>query len=242
MPYPYKQILYAHEQFIDRSKLSVAVPDLLDFANYLSDYISRNSLISTVKRLLLMRGVRCSVDIGKACEQKDKYLSFYCARCKKESEKGTDVKDDCSFALFFERKSCLLEPGLGPKGVKQDLGFRANVMEDGPIMKDEEEPQNYFDAGLSFSQQFINDERRKREFIFDDDENPWSFGPWRDIQRYGLQDDSILPGNPYYLVKYRAFHNHEIDTHLMIFHHFITEWDLWNKNAWKVLPQDSVAL
>jgi hypothetical protein len=49
-------------------------------------------------------------------------------------------------------------------------------------------------------------------------------------------EDCDIPDDPYYLVKYRAFHNHEIDINLMAHINLVSEKDFWRKGAWKTMP------
>lgn len=68
------------------------------------------------------------------------------------------------------------------------------------------------------------------------EDNPWGYGPWRDVSRYYIMDDVDIPEDPYYLRKFRAFHNHEIDLNLMANINLVSEKDIWRKGAWKTLP------
>ena len=74
------------------------------------------------------------------------------------------------------------------------------------------------------------------------EDNPWGYGPWRDVSRYHIMQDVDIPDDPYYLRKYRSFHNHEIDLNLMAHINLVSEKDLWRKGAWKTMPQGMVAI
>ncbi len=55
-------------------------------------------------------------------------------------------------------------------------------------------------------------------------------------------DDVDIPDDPYYLRKFRAFHNHEIDLNLMANINMVSERDIWRKGAHKTLPQGMIAI
>jgi len=143
MPYPHRQILYAHDMFTNKDKLSVTTPDFTDFANNLQGYTSRNALITNVKKMLQMRGVRPGMFLGHAGENKDRYITIYCARAKKASAviMNHTIHSECTFAMYFERKSCLLEPvQMGTKPIK-DLGFRTNDLNESDVQVKDESPR-----------------------------------------------------------------------------------------------------
>jgi len=112
MPYPYKEILYARDMMARGDKLVVQTPDLLDFCNDLKGFTSRNSLISVCKKMLFMRGVRANMKLGQSGEGRDLYMTVECARAGKAASiiRNHSIKNCCPFALYFERKSCLLDP------------------------------------------------------------------------------------------------------------------------------------
>lgn len=68
------------------------------------------------------------------------------------------------------------------------------------------------------------------------EDNPWGFGPWRDVSRYMIMEDVNIPEDPYYLVRYRSFHNHEVDLNLMAHINLVSEKDIWRKGAWRTMP------
>ena len=61
MPYPYKELLFAKEMFYRGETLAVHTPDFVDIANETSHFTSRNNLISAVKKMLFIRGVRTNL-------------------------------------------------------------------------------------------------------------------------------------------------------------------------------------
>ncbi len=74
------------------------------------------------------------------------------------------------------------------------------------------------------------------------EDNPWGYGPWRDVSRYFIMDDVNIPDDYFYLRKFRAFHNHDIDLNLMANLNLVSEKDVWRKGAWKTLPQGMIAI
>jgi hypothetical protein len=61
MPYPYKELLFAKEMYYRGESMSVQTPDFVDIANEITNFTSRNSLISAVKKMLFIRGVRTNL-------------------------------------------------------------------------------------------------------------------------------------------------------------------------------------
>lgn len=57
-----------------------------------------------------------------------------------------------------------------------------------------------------------------------------------------LIDDIVMDGDPYFLSKYRSFHNHELDTNMIENQSLVTEEDLYRKGAINILPQGPVAV
>jgi hypothetical protein len=55
-------------------------------------------------------------------------------------------------------------------------------------------------------------------------------------------DDVNIPEDYFYLRKFRAFHNHDIDLNLMANLNLVSEKDVWRKGAWKTLPQGMIAI
>lgn len=55
-------------------------------------------------------------------------------------------------------------------------------------------------------------------------------------------DEIDVPGDPYFLKSYRAFHNHELDTNLMVLADTIDEKDIHRKGPPKVIPQAKIAI
>lgn len=55
-------------------------------------------------------------------------------------------------------------------------------------------------------------------------------------------DDIIMEGDPYFLSKYRSFHNHELDTNMIENQCFIRDEDLQCKGSINLLPQGEVAM
>ena len=51
-----------------------------------------------------------------------------------------------------------------------------------------------------------------------------------------LLDDIDIDGDPFYLQKYRSFHNHALDTNLMEHNALIMEKDIHRKGAINILP------
>jgi hypothetical protein len=85
LPYPFKEVQYAREMFSRGERLVVQTPDFVDFANDLSFFTSRNSLIAACKKMLFMRGVRTNIKLGLGGEQKEYYVTVECARGGKAS-------------------------------------------------------------------------------------------------------------------------------------------------------------
>ena len=112
MPYPYKEVLCARDMFTRGEKLIVQTPDFVDFANELSGFTSRNSLISVCKKMLFIRGIRTNLRLGQAGEGRELYITVDCARSGKAAAtiKNPSIKNCCPFVLYFERKSCLMDP------------------------------------------------------------------------------------------------------------------------------------
>jgi hypothetical protein len=54
--------------FARGERLIVQTPDFVDFANELSFFTSRNSLIAACKKMLFVRGVRTNIKLGQAGE------------------------------------------------------------------------------------------------------------------------------------------------------------------------------
>lgn len=98
--------------FARGERLVVQTPDFVDFANDLSFFTSRNSMIAACKKMLFLRGIRTNIKLGYAGEQKEYYVTVECARAGKASAhiRNTTIKVNCPFVLHFERKSCLLDP------------------------------------------------------------------------------------------------------------------------------------
>lgn len=46
-----------------------------------------------------------------------------------------------------------------------------------------------------------------------------------------MLEDMIIDDDPYFLVKYRSIHNHELDTNLVENHYLINESDIHRKGA-----------
>jgi hypothetical protein len=46
-----------------------------------------------------------------------------------------------------------------------------------------------------------------------------------------MLEDMIIEGDPYYLLKYRSIHNHELDSNLVENHMLINESDIHRKGA-----------
>lgn len=57
-----------------------------------------------------------------------------------------------------------------------------------------------------------------------------------------LLDDIDIPGDAFYLQKYRAFHNHPLDTNMMEHNALIMEKDIHRKGAINILPQGPIAI
>lgn len=57
-----------------------------------------------------------------------------------------------------------------------------------------------------------------------------------------LLEDIDLPGDPFYLQKYRSFHNHQLDTNMMEHNELIMEKDVHRKGAVNILPQGPIAI
>jgi hypothetical protein len=51
-----------------------------------------------------------------------------------------------------------------------------------------------------------------------------------------LLEDIDIPGDPFYLQKYRSFHNHSLDTNMMEHNELIMEKDVHRKGAINILP------
>jgi hypothetical protein len=114
-------------------------------------------------------------------------------------------------------------------------------------MKDEENDDFFGEGGDEFD--FKPDDFKKGSGIdfgaesaprYED--NPWGFGPWRDVSRYMIMNDVNIPDDPYYMVRYRSFHNHELDLNLLAHIGLVNEKDIWRKGAWRTLPQGIVAI
>src|SRR3569833_1523622 len=52
-----------------------------------------------------------------------------------------------------------------------------------------------------------------------------------------LISDIDIPGDPYFLSKYRSFHNHELDSNMIEYNSLVLEKDLHRKGAVTLLPQ-----
>ena len=57
-----------------------------------------------------------------------------------------------------------------------------------------------------------------------------------------LLEDIDLPGDPFYLQKYRSFHNHDLDTNMIEHHNLVLDKDLHRKGAVNILPQTKKAI
>lgn len=51
-----------------------------------------------------------------------------------------------------------------------------------------------------------------------------------------------MPGDPFYLSKYRSYHNHELDTNTIEYNSLFMTEDLHRKGAVNILPQGPVAI
>lgn len=57
-----------------------------------------------------------------------------------------------------------------------------------------------------------------------------------------LLEDIDIDDDPFYLQKYRSFHNHALDTNLMEHNELIMEKDIHRKGAINILPQGPIAI
>lgn len=73
---------------------------------------------------------------------------------------------------------------------------------------------------------FRQQEGQVRNFI-----SPYSRHTHRD-----MLDDIDLPGDPYFLKCYRSFHNHELDTGMIVMSDLVEDKDIHRKGPPKVLP------
>ena len=57
-----------------------------------------------------------------------------------------------------------------------------------------------------------------------------------------MLEDIVIPEDPFYLVKYRSFHNHELCTNTIAYHSYVGDEELHRKGAVRILPQGCVAV
>jgi len=57
-----------------------------------------------------------------------------------------------------------------------------------------------------------------------------------------MLDDIDLPGDPYFLKCFRSFHNHELDTGMIVMSDLVEDKDIHRKGPPKVLPQAPLAV
>jgi hypothetical protein len=57
-----------------------------------------------------------------------------------------------------------------------------------------------------------------------------------------LLDDIDIPGDIFYLAKYRSFHNHEVDANVIEYSNLVMDNDLHRKGAVTILPQGPKAI
>ena len=57
-----------------------------------------------------------------------------------------------------------------------------------------------------------------------------------------LVDDVDIPDDPFFLKWYRSFHNHPIDTNLMMHENLISDRDVHRKGHFNPLPKNELAL
>jgi hypothetical protein len=196
MPYPHKELIFAREMNLRGDKMMVMTPDLVDFCNDLKGFTSRNSMISVTKKMLFMRGVRTNIELGRGGDNKDYYLRVACCKAKKASaiRRNFSIKKECPFALYFERKSCLLDPTAPGRSAKEH-GFRTHQVADPgfkalPLSPGEEEKEK--EVKIEIMEE-VNPEdlveqlkewNNTHELEYED--NIWGYGPWRDVNRYKI--------------------------------------------------------
>ena len=57
-----------------------------------------------------------------------------------------------------------------------------------------------------------------------------------------MLEDMIIEGDPYFLIKYRSVHNHELDTNLIVNEGLVSEKDVYRKGNHSILPQSIIAI
>jgi hypothetical protein len=55
-------------------------------------------------------------------------------------------------------------------------------------------------------------------------------------------DANDIPGDPFFLMRYRSFHNHDLDTNYVEHAHMVMDEELHKKGSANLLPQAPCAL
>ena len=185
---------------------------------------NKNSLIFKVKKMAMDRGFRGKLSMQQN-DGKGHTVIMICNKAGKSTAKNPSIKAECPFLLHFERKSFLQNQLRKQRGGCKDSSTDSGVIkeevgEDSEIMESKDRSKSKFD-----SKSFKN----KLDVKTKDDK----------VKREGVKANGEVidvPGDPFFLAKYRSFHNHDLDTNYVEHSHLVMDEDLHKKGSANLLP------
>eukprot|EP00347_Sterkiella_histriomuscorum_P005147 403357715 len=240
IPIAHKELGYIKFQYQKGDNLIVMTPDFLDFGHNIANITSRNGLILKVKRMMLDRGFRASLQYVKSTKEiTTTLLTVNCSRCGKPdiNTKYSRYKNQCPFQMVYLRKS----------GIKF-IESRSNYLSQVKLhrKKGSDRPPG---LALGSDELMGNDMTEQDTMLNDlnfkdgemiDEEEEYFRNPDKKFSE--LIHEIDVPGDPYFLWKFRSFHNHELDTNLIQVSSLIPEKDLHRKGAFVAFPQAYLAI
>ncbi|CDW85737.1 UNKNOWN [Stylonychia lemnae] len=222
--------------------------------------------ISIVKRMMLKRGMRANLQMSSTGEVKSITVVVMCSRSGKASTKNPSIKNNCPFIMYFVRKSAYeneLRQGLNPNQPAMKKRKKRNMqcdlsldqMNDSEttqtrppqrILGEEDDEEDYF----QYNEIEFKDDLQRNELINtskDPSEIKNEFlsalNQQKPFNKFSqLLEDIDIPGDPFFLQKYRSFHNHELDTNMIEHQDLILDKDIHRKGAVNILPQTKKAI